>query len=504
VLTKQHQSSVTTRLNLSRNVYTTITNKTAAEYQPRATEFYIRCEQLAGFWIRVNPSGRKVYGCYGRLFGVGKEARVTIGSTDLYSATQARKLATKHLQDIKTGIDPKSTAKMEADKTPSTIESLMEQYLQTNKEIFKPRYVYDFEYRLRKNFSALLRKDVRELTTKDLQTWWITKQGKQDPIGSKQVVLRYLSTLLNFAKAFDQIEKNVAHDFKKITENKKSLRRGSPKRRHIKKGEMGNWIASFLAQAVPHSQFKLEDGSWETAAAGNYPALWSSNPIISETQRDFLLFLLLTGKRLNESAQITWDDLDWDEDAPTITLRPEITKADRQDVIPMTWVVGSMLKFRKDQRADKHKKWVFENKYSSGHIADCRNSLEKICHYKSENFEIDLPETINHHDLRRTYATMAEEAGMSLMEVAQFLSHAKGDVTADYITRSLLQMRQKRTMLENEILQEARWYMLVNWYGCNTDLMDYWDVGPQDERPKVGFLEQLNLSREEQDQYRFE
>ena len=70
VSTKQHQSSVI-RLKLSRNVYTTITNKTAAEYQPRATEFYIRCEQLAGFWIRVNPSGRKVYGCYGRLFGVG-------------------------------------------------------------------------------------------------------------------------------------------------------------------------------------------------------------------------------------------------------------------------------------------------------------------------------------------------------------------------------------------------------------------------------------------------
>ena len=101
--TKQHQSSVT-RLKLSRNVYTTITNKTVAEYQPRATEFYIRCKKLTGFWIRVDPSGRKVYGCYGRLFGVGKEARVTIGSTDLYSATQARKLATEHLQNIKAGI----------------------------------------------------------------------------------------------------------------------------------------------------------------------------------------------------------------------------------------------------------------------------------------------------------------------------------------------------------------------------------------------------------------
>jgi hypothetical protein len=47
----------------------------------------------------------------------------------------------------------------------------MQQYLETNKGNMKPRYVYDFEYRLRKNFSALLRKDVRELTTGDLKTW---------------------------------------------------------------------------------------------------------------------------------------------------------------------------------------------------------------------------------------------------------------------------------------------------------------------------------------------
>jgi hypothetical protein len=85
-----------TRLKVSRNVYTTITNKTVGEYKSKAGEFYIRDKKLTGFWMRVDPSGRKVYGRYGRLFGVGDQVRVTIGSIDLYSATQARKLATKH------------------------------------------------------------------------------------------------------------------------------------------------------------------------------------------------------------------------------------------------------------------------------------------------------------------------------------------------------------------------------------------------------------------------
>jgi len=501
MLTKQHQSNVT-RLKASRNVCTNITPKTAEEHKPRAKEFYIRDKKLTGFWIRVSSNGRKVYGCYGRLFGVGKECRVTIGSTDLYSATQARKIATKHLQNIKAGIDPKSVAKTEAEKTPNTIESLLELYLETHKDSMKPRYAYDFEYRLKRNFSSLLHKDVKELTTEDLRLWWLTKQGKKDPKGSKRVVLSYLSPILNLAMALNLVEKNVAHDFKKIIGDKKGLRKGSPKKRHIKKNEMENWIASFLAQAAPHSQFKLEDGSWKTKVAGNYPALWS-NPTISETQRDFLLFLLLTGKRLDESAKITWGDLDWNEDLPTITLQPQITKAGREDIIPMTLVVAAMLNFRK-ARPGKHNKWVFENKYGSGPIVDCRKSLQKICHYKGEHFEIDLPQTINHHDLRRTYATMAEETGMSRREVATFLSHSIGDVTAGYITRSLEQVREKREKIEEEILQETKWYILVNWYGCNEDLMEHWDQGPQDERPKAGYLQRLQLSRQEQEKYRFE
>ena len=58
-------------------------------------------------------------------------------------------------------------------------------------------------------------------------------------------------------------------------------------------------------------------------------------------------------------------------------------------------------------------------------------------------------------------------------------------------------------LIENEILQEDRWYILVNWYECNQDLIEYWDQGPQDERPKAGYLDRLYLPREEHDKYRW-
>ena len=161
----------------------------------------------------------------------------------------------------------------------------------------------------------------------------------------------------------------------------------------------------------------------------------------------------------------------------------------------MTDVIGSMLMFRRD-RPEKHKKWIFENKYRSGPIVSCKTSLQNICHYKDEFLEIDLPETINHHDLRRTYATMAEETGMGKQEVATLLSHSTGDVTEGYITRSLERHKDKRKRIEVEILQEDRWFILANWYECDASLMEYWDQGPQDERPKAGSLERLKLPRE--------
>jgi integrase len=501
MVTKTTTSNVT-KIRQSRNVYDHITSKIAEKYKPRQNEYYIRDKKLTGFWIRVSTNGRKVYGCYGKLFGVGNQRRVTLGSIELITASKARKQATKHLQDIKAGIDPKKVAKVEASASPHTIEILLEEYLDFRGDDLRASTKSDMKYRMKQNGSALLRKDVRELTTEDLSTWWSTKQGKKDPKGSKKNVLSYLSSILNHAIGRELIEKNVVDNFKRLIGPKKGLKKGNPKKRHIKKGDMESWIASFIKQSVPHAKYKLEDRSWSTTAAANYPALWNSKPTISETQRDFLLFLLLTGKRLNESAHITWKDLDWDKDFPTVTLQPEITKAGRKDIIPMTPVVVAMLNFRK-ARPDRHKKWAFENKFGSGPIVDGRKSLKKICHYEDEYLEIDLPETINHHDLRRTYATMGEETGLRKQEVATLLSHSTGDVTEGYITRSLEQHRTKRERIEKEILQENLWYILVNWYECDNDLMNYWDVGPQDERPKVGYLQKLQLPQEEQDKYRW-
>jgi hypothetical protein len=130
VVTKKTSSKPNiTRLNVPSSVKTTITNKTAGEYRARTKEFYIRDQKLTGFWIRVNPNGRKVYGCYGRLFGNRETVRVTIGSTDLFTAAQARKEAEKHLREIRSGISPKAVSKAERNRAVNTLETLIPEYI---------------------------------------------------------------------------------------------------------------------------------------------------------------------------------------------------------------------------------------------------------------------------------------------------------------------------------------------------------------------------------------
>jgi integrase len=470
VVTKKTSSKPNiTHLTVPSSVTTTITNKTAGEYRARAREFYIRDQKLTGFWIRVNPNGRKVYGCYGRLFGNKETVRVTIGNTELFTAAQARKEAEKHLREIRSGISPKAVSKAERDRAVNTLETLIPEYISIRE--LAPRTQHDIPYRVHRHMGALVKKDVGELTVDDLRLWWQKKQAK----GSKEVCLRYVSALLTYAQARGLVERNVAQDFRKGILG--GLKQRDPKKRHISIYDIEDWVYSFLNQSVPHPSYKKQNGQWEIEPRVNSPAIWNSNPTISETQRDYILFLLITGKRKEEAARITWSDVQFRKSIATITLKK--TKSGKVDVIPMTNLMWHMIKYRQES-PNKHPKWVFPNRYGSGPINNVRKTLEKICHHSIDNFSIDLPETISVHDLRRTFATMSAELGMTKGETAILLNHSQRDVTEGYISRSLGIKLENIERVEKHLLPQiganpVHGWIKVHWYGGNEN---WWDTAP--------------------------
>ena len=81
-----------------------LTGRTVDALTASARDVIVWDRELAGFGVRVYPSGRKVYVVQSRAGGSPR--RVTLGTHGEITATQARKRAAQVIDRIKRGEDP--------------------------------------------------------------------------------------------------------------------------------------------------------------------------------------------------------------------------------------------------------------------------------------------------------------------------------------------------------------------------------------------------------------
>jgi len=252
------------------------------------------------------------------------------------------------------------------------------------------------------------------------------------------------------------VTENVAQDFRRGVLG--GIPTKEPKQTHISRDEIDDWIVSFVKQSVPHQKYlNLEDKE----GISDY---WNDEPTIRDSVRDYILFLLLTGKRKTEVSNLTWSNVDFKK----LTITLEKTKSGKTDVIPMTNMLWHMLVYR-NEAPSKHLEFVFPNRYRSGPIIDIRRALQKI----------DMgcgKEHTTAHDLRRTFATMTKELGMTNQDTAILLNHSKRDVTEGYIIVSWKIKRANLDKVEKLILGYISGWMKVYWYEGS----EGWDQGPDE------------------------
>ena len=405
------------------------------KYEPRKKDLYIRDTKLIGFYIRIRPHGKKTYNCEAKLNGIGKKVTVSIGDCSLFTARQARKMAQENLIKIKTGVNPKEELRKQL-SDGHTLVDLAEEYVSIRE--LAPSTVKDYLYRIPNQMAKLCSKDIKDLTVDDFVSWWGGAKAKV----SREIALRYVSSLLQYAIARKYINENVAQDFRKGVLG--GIKKRLPKQTHISKLKIEDWIASLVKLSPPHPDLK---------DAKDHPDAYWEEPSISETTRDYVLFLLVTGKRKSEASNLKWKDIDFD--VKTITIQK--TKSGKIDILPMTNLLWHMLKYRFESKT-KHKTYVFPNKYGSGPIVDIRRTLEKI------NTKAGIGH-ITPHDLRRTFATMTRELGMTIQDTAILLNHAKRDVTEGYIITSREIKRNNLDKVTRLILDFIEGWMKVYWYG---------------------------------------
>jgi integrase len=428
-----------------------IKRTTHSDHKPRKKDLYLRDERLIGYYIRIRPNGRKTYNCEAKLNGIGKKVSITIGDCDLFTEKQARDIATENLRKIKQGINPKDEIQVAKGKAV-TLESLAHEYISIRDHLAQSTKD-DYIYRIPQQLGKLASKPIQDITADDFVAWW----GKAKAKGSRKVALRYVSSLYTYAIARKYVTENIAKDFRVIIGG---IKAGQPKQTHIPKDELEDWMHSFITQSIPHPDFRdLGDDKRSP------PHYWNDEPTIREDVRDYIMFLLVTGKRKSEVGNLEWKDIDFKKNIITLPK----TKSGKVDVIPMTRYLWYMLKYRNESNS-KHDKFVFPNRYRSGPIIDIRRALQKINQSASRGHTTA-------HDLRRTFATMAKELRMEKYDIAILLNHSIRDVTEGYIKASLEYKRDNLDKVVNAMLGHLQGWTMVYWYGAD----EGWDQGADQE-----------------------
>jgi len=259
--------------------------------------------------------------------------------------------------------------------------------------------------------------------------------------------MRVLRAVLNYAFGDDEDAGITRVNPVRTLSRKKSWYKVGRRRRLIKNSDLPAWSKAVLA-------------------------------IDNDVARDYLLFTLHTGLRRNETATLRWSQVDF-EDA-TFTI-PD-TKNKEPHTLPLSDYLYQLLKNRKDgleveleaataaqtaalvtldtltkkqwqtisnrvalAESRLASQWVFPGEGKTGHIVEPKSAIDTIIEATGIIFSC--------HDLRRTFATIAESLDLSRYTIKDLLNHKRqeDDVTGGYIILEVERLREPMQKITDAI-----------------------------------------------------
>ncbi|MHB8763138.1 MAG: tyrosine-type recombinase/integrase [Deferrisomatales bacterium] len=370
--------------------------------------------KVAGFGVRVTASGAKAFILERRV--KGRVRRLTVCRVKDLSVDAARAKAEKLVGEIARDLDPVAEKKRrEAEAV--TLEDAVKDYLATRD--LKPRTVRD----VKEAMQGLEAWQSRRLL--DITPDAVLKQHRQltkvSPARAN-LTMRYLRAVFNFAAeayaAPDGTAVLTQNPVKRLS-GLKAWNRVDRRQTVLNKADLRPWFQAVLA--LPRA-----------------------------TPRDFLQLVILTGLRRSEALGLTWDRVDLTE--KTLTIPASMNKARRDHVLPLGDYLGKLLKARKEaqdllakSKPEAAGPLVFADGLGRPY-SNVRYALDTVTKASGVSFCI--------HDLRRTFATVAESLDISSYAVKRLLNHATAsDVTAGYIVADTDRLRGPMQRVEDALLR---------------------------------------------------
>ena len=390
-----------------------------AEPDPARPRF-IRDTHLPGFALKVAPSGLKTWVVEARVRGQKHAKRRSIGRYPALTPEKARRLAIQELGRFAEGTDRLTDERTARAKTV-TLGRVVEDYLAFRD--LKPVTVADY----RRAFAGYADWEDKQITaiTRSMVELRHKKLGQRSRARAN-ISMRLLRALFNFAigKYEDGDGEPIVVDnpIQRLSATR-AWYRVERRRRLIRQHDLPAWF-----DAVEALQGK-------DALA----------PVVG----DWLEFLLLTGCRRTEALTLRWADVNL---AGRFFTIPD-PKNRQPHELPFTDRIEVLLERRRAVRVNDSP-FVFSGESRRGehrHLVNEKHWQRWVIEQSGVEF--------TPHDLRRTFATVAESldiAGYTLKRLMNHVSGASGDVTAGYLQIDVERLRVPMQRITDAILTHAR------------------------------------------------
>jgi integrase len=362
---------------------------------PSEGQAFYRDDKLKGLAVRVTAGGTKSF-VLEKLIQ-RRVRRITLGRHGEISVETARKQAQKLLGQIAEGRDPVSERKRTA-ASGITLNDVFTEYLEHRHDL-KPKTIADYRRVIAVALTDWRHKPLASITRDGVSRRFNRLRDKHGPAWAN-LAMRVLRALFNFAagKYADEAGRSpfAANPVKVLSETKAWVKIDR-RRNVIKPHELADWY-----RAVHN--------------LGN------------TTARDYLLLLIFSGLRREEAARLRWCDID----LKGRTLTVPDTKNRRPHTLPLSQFLRVMLEERHRSTTGD---FVFPGEGRRGHVVSLKKSQRNVIETSGVSFTL--------HDLRRTFATVAESLDIPGYALKRMLNHSDGaDVTAGYIVASVERMRE--------------------------------------------------------------
>ena len=357
-----------------------ITKRLVEAAKPQDKDYIICDDDLAGFAVRVLPSGRRSYIVQYRISN--RYRRMSLGAHGVLTPEKARRMAFKVLAAVKEGEDP--AGERSRARKACTVKELAERFDQEHISVrLKPGTATEYRRNLRRFIlPALGRLKVADVTRADVAKFHhdlrhIPYQANRN--------LEVISKMFSMAEMWGMRPdgSNPRLHIKKYPEEKRE--------RYLSQKELSD-LGSVLNEA---EEMGVDD-------------IYAISAI---------RLLIFTGCRLNEIMSLKWTEVDF----ANTCLRLSDSKTGAR-VVHLGPPALDLLKNLKRQPKNP---WVICGKIPGTN----RKEIQKFWRRIRKRAGI---EDVRIHDLRHSFASNAVAQGMSLPMIGKLLGHTQVQTTARY------------------------------------------------------------------------